>query len=60
VLTETDWEEFRSLRDTGEYEKLDTELKEIRGQMFLFEPQLYILSDGTEFIWSVGKPVDVE
>ncbi len=56
-LTEADWEEFRSLRDAEEGEDLGTEEKEVLGRMFSFKRQRYILSDGTEFIWSTGKPI---
>jgi hypothetical protein len=54
------FEEFPALREAGKYEDMDTYTKEIRGKTFLFKPQLYILSDGTEFIWSVGEPIDVQ
>ena len=57
-LTETDWEEFRNLRDAGQTEDLGTEEKEVLGRVFSFRRQRYILSDGTEFIWSAGKPID--
>ncbi len=56
-LTEADWEEFRNLRDAGEGEDLGTEEKEVLGRVFSFKRQRYILSDGTEFIWSVGEPI---
>lgn len=55
-LTDADWEEFRQLRDAGAGEDLDPEEKLVLGRIFSFKPQLYILSDGTEFIWSVGVP----
>lgn len=55
-LTEADWEEFGNLRDAGVGEDLDTEEKVVLGRVFSFKRQRYILSDGTEFIWSVGEP----
>jgi hypothetical protein len=57
-LTKADWEEFGSLRDAGEGQDLDAYEQEVQGRTFLFKPQQFILSDGTEFIWSVGLPTD--
>ncbi len=58
TLTEADWQEFRRLRDAGQGEDLGTEVKVVKGRTFLFSPQRFILGDGTEFIWSPGKPID--
>ena len=59
-LTEADWEELSILLvqsvQSEEGEDLGIEEKEIRGRIFVFERKLYILSDGTEVIWSDGKP----
>jgi hypothetical protein len=55
-LTEADWEEFRSLREAGEGEDLGTEEKVVQGRLFSFKRQRFVLSDGTELIWSVGDP----
>ncbi|MHC4520270.1 MAG: hypothetical protein ACYTAS_16895 [Planctomycetota bacterium] len=55
-LTEADWEEFRSLRDAGAGVDLGAYEEDVQGRTFLFKPQQFILSDGTELIWSVGKP----
>jgi len=57
-LTGRDWEEFRELRTSKAGQQLESEVKEIRGKMFSFERQLYILNDGTEIIWSLGYPVE--
>jgi hypothetical protein len=57
-LTKTDWEEFRSLLQAGAGEDLGVVEKEVRGRVFVFERQRFILSDGTEFIWSPGIPKD--
>ena len=54
-LTEADWEEFRNLRQTVEGEYLGTEEKEVKGRIFTFKRERFILSDGTEVIWSVGE-----
>ncbi|UCD51926.1 MAG: hypothetical protein JSW27_04670 [Phycisphaerales bacterium] len=55
-LTEADWEEFRRLRDAGAGVDLGAYEEEVQGRRFLFKPQQFILSDGTEFIWAVGTP----
>jgi hypothetical protein len=57
-LTEADWQEFHSLMRAGEGENLGTEEKVVKGRVFVFERTLYILSDGTEFVWSCGRPKD--
>ncbi len=57
-LTEADWQEFRDLREAGAGEDLGTEEKVVKGRVFSFKRQRFILSDGTEFIWSVGVPKD--
>ncbi len=56
-LTEADREEFRILKEAGDGEDIGTVEKEIRGRIFSFKRERYILSDGTEYIWSVGKPI---
>jgi hypothetical protein len=57
-LTDTDREELRALRMSGNGELLDITEREVRGQKFRFERRRYILSDGTEIIKAVGKPKD--
>ena len=59
-LTQTDWEEFHTLRQAGAGEDLGVVEKEIEGQVFVFNPQKFVLSDGTEFIWSSGIPKNKE
>jgi len=54
-LTEAQEEELISLLRTDEYEAIGFEEKEFRGRMFSFERNRFVLSDGTEVIWSVGK-----
>ncbi len=54
-LTEADWEEFRHLRQTEEGEYLGTEEKVVKGRTFTFKRERFILSDGTEVVWSVGE-----
>jgi len=55
-LNEADWQEFRDLREAGEGEDLGTEEKVVKGRLFVFKRTRYILSDGTELVWSVGRP----
>jgi len=55
-LTDADWEEFRSLRDAEEGEELGTYEETVKGRVFSFVRQRFVLSDGTEIIRSVGVP----
>jgi len=55
-LTEAQEEELTSLLRTDEYVTIGFEKKEFRGRMFSFERNRFVLSDGTEVIWSVGRP----
>jgi hypothetical protein len=57
-LTRDDWEEVRHLREVGEVEDLPVEEKEVRGRLFVFQRQLFILSDGSEVIIARGEPAD--
>ncbi|MHC4431868.1 MAG: hypothetical protein ACYTBS_08520 [Planctomycetota bacterium] len=57
-LTDADREELRALMMPETGELLDTTEREVRGQIFRFVRRRYILSDGTEVIKSVGKPMD--
>ncbi len=56
-LTEEQREELLSLRlDRGKEEYIGIEEKQVRGRMFVFKRQRFVLSDGTEVIISVGRP----
>ena len=55
-LTDADWEEFRSLREAGEGEELGRYEEAVKGRAFSFVRQRFVLSDGTEVIWSAGVP----
>lgn len=55
-LTETQQDEVASLLRAGKYEKLNSQEKEMKGRLLVFERQRFILSDGTEVIKSIGKP----
>ena len=55
-LTEAQEEELISLLRADEYEELDIKEKEVRGRMFSFERNRFVLNDGTEVVWSVGRP----
>ena len=55
-LTEAQEEELISLLRADEFVTIGFEKKEFRGRMFSFERNRFVLSDGTEVIWSVGRP----
>ena len=57
-LDEAKREELMSLHQADEYVTIGYEKKEFRGCMFTFERNRFVLSDGTEIIWSVGTPKD--
>jgi len=50
--------EFRRLQETGAGEDLGTYEETVEGRVFSFKREKYLLSDGTEAIWSVGTPKD--
>jgi len=56
VLTADQWREFHQLRRAGPGEHLGTQEKELKGRMFTFKRQRFVLRDGTEVIWSNGVP----
>ena len=55
-LTEAQQDEVISLLRADEYVTIGFEKKEIRGCMFSFERNRFVLSDGTEVIKSNGRP----
>jgi len=57
-LTARDNEEFERLVRAGEGVDLDAYEEEIEGRTFVFRPQRFVLSDGSEVIWAIGKPTD--
>ena len=54
ILNEEQREEWVQLRDAGFGEDIDTYEEEFEGQLFVFERKKFVLSDGTEVIWSYG------
>jgi hypothetical protein len=54
-LTQTDWEELHELMEARVGEDLGVVEKEFNGRLFVFKRQRFILSDGTEVIWSNGR-----
>jgi hypothetical protein len=52
------WEEYLQLRKAGPEEDFGTYEKTVDGRVFFFKREKYILSDGTEVIFSVGTPKD--
>jgi hypothetical protein len=59
-LTEEQQDELLNLRleqaQAGKEEIIGTENKELRGRVFIFRRQRFVLSDGTEVIVSTGRP----
>ena len=65
VYNEEQWKEFspqlkefRRLKEAGQGEDLGTYEETVEGRVFFFKREKYLLSDGTEAIWSVGTPKD--
>lgn len=65
VYSQEQWKEFgprleesRRLREAGPGEDLGTYEETVEGRVFSFKRERYVLSDGTEVIWSVGTPKD--
>ena len=56
ALSEALWEEWLQLRKAGPGEDLGTYKETVEGRVFSFKREKYLLSDGTEIIWSVGTP----
>ncbi|MCP4610247.1 MAG: hypothetical protein GY845_16175 [Planctomycetes bacterium] len=54
--TEAQDEELISLLRKDEFVTIGYEEKEFRDHLFSFERNRFVLGDGTEIIWSVGKP----
>jgi hypothetical protein len=57
-LTETQEDEVFSLLRADEYVKIGSEIKEVRGCLFNFKRNRFVLSDGTEVIRSFGRPIE--
>ena len=49
-------DEFRQLRKAGPGEDPGTYEETVEGRVFSFKREKYLLSDGTEVIWSIGTP----
>lgn len=65
VYSQEQWKEFSPqlkeffrLRDAGTGEDLSTYEETVEGRIFSFKREKYVLSDGTEVIYSVGTPKD--
>lgn len=57
-LTTAQKGELNQLTQTGKGQDAGTEEKQVKGRLFLFQRQRFVLSDGTEVIWSKGTPKD--
>jgi hypothetical protein len=53
------WQEIGQLRHAGKMENLGTQERQMKGRLFLFKRERYILHDGTTVTLSVGEPKDV-
>jgi hypothetical protein len=51
-------QEWWQLREAGPGEDLGTHEETVEDRVFSFKRERYVLSDGTEIIWSVGTPKD--
>jgi len=58
AVDKAQWEEYFQLRKAGQGEDLDTYEETVEGRVFSFKREKFILSDGTEIIYSVGTPKD--
>jgi hypothetical protein len=58
ILSREQRQEWKQYRDAGSGDDLATYEQEVMGRLFVFKRQKFTLSDGTEIIWSVGKPKD--
>jgi hypothetical protein len=56
ALSEAQWQEWLRRRDAGPGENRGSYEEQISGRTLVFRRQRYVLSDGTELIWSVGQP----
>jgi len=52
------WQEWRRLKEAGPGQDLGTYEETVENRVFSFKRERYVLSDGTEIIWSVGLPKD--
>jgi hypothetical protein len=57
-LSKAQRQEWVQYRDAGSGEDIGTYEEEVMGRLFVFEQQRFVLSDGTELIWSSGTPKD--
>ncbi len=57
-LTTAQWNELHQLQDAGKGQEAGTREEQIKGHLFSFQRQRFVLSDGTEVIRSEGKLKD--
>jgi len=58
ILSKEQQQEWVQYRDAGSGEDLGTYEEEVEGRVFVFKRQRFVLSDGTELIWSFGTLKD--
>ena len=54
--TTAQWDELTQLRKAGPGQDAGTQEKLVKGHLFTFQRQRFVLDDGTEVIWSQGTP----
>jgi len=57
-LTTAQWDELNQLKRAGKGQDAGTQEEQVKGRLFSFQRQRFVLSDGTEVIWSQGTPKD--
>jgi hypothetical protein len=58
VLNKEQRQEWLQRRDAGSGEDLGTYEETVRGRVFVFKRQRFVLGDGTDIIWASGTPKD--
>jgi hypothetical protein len=56
ILNKNQRQEWIQCKNSGSGEDHGTYEQKVKDRLFVFEKQKFILSDGTEIIWSVGRP----
>ncbi len=57
-LTAAQQDELNQLNQAGKGQDAGTREEQVKGRLFLFQRQRFVLGDGTEVIWSKGVPKD--
>ncbi len=60
VLSKRQRQEWVQLKNAGSGEDIGTYEEKVKDCLFVFKQQKFVLSDGTELIWSYGTLKDVQ